>query len=239
MRADSGSHPGITSTFEYQNRQVILHGLVGDHISTTINHTRSFYELPMLECIGGLTLGGTVVDVGANIGNHSVYFGLFTGADKVLAFEPYPLVARLLRENIIANGLRGRIEHRDYALGATTGRVGIRPGPAHNRGHTKVVDGSDVMQRRLDDIVGDEDVSLMKVDVEGNELQVLQGATGLISNQRPHLFVEASNALRRYRLDKFLGRYDYQRVARFDGVVRFPSLARLTAVPTYFYTPAS
>lgn len=212
------------TSFTQYGERVIINGPEGDHIFRTIQHTDGFYEAEMLAVMAGLDPTATVVDVGANIGNHSIYLGLFTNADRVIAVEPYPLAADYLRRNISDNRLGTTIDQRNYALGATDGSVGLRPGPKRNIGHTKTIKGDQVQMRRLDRIVDDE-VSMIKIDVEGNELEVLKGAVETLRRHSPYLFVEASNRLRRRRLDNFLAPFGYGRVGVFNGQ------------PTYFYYP--
>jgi Met-10+ like-protein len=49
-----------------------------------------FYEREELEIIATHFKGGTFVDIGANVGNHSIFAAKFLGASKVIAFEPNP-----------------------------------------------------------------------------------------------------------------------------------------------------
>ena len=74
-----------------------------DHIQQQIRRHARFYEQPMLDEVAPrLPENALVVDVGANIGNHTVYFTKLLGL-KVIAVEPNPPAIRLLQQNINLN----------------------------------------------------------------------------------------------------------------------------------------
>lgn len=196
--------------FEHGGEPVTLEGFDGDHISKVIERTRNFYEPEMLGYIGELKPAGTILDVGSYIGNHAVYFGMFTDANKVIAVEPNPSAHGLLTRNIRANCLGSVVVPIECAAGESPGRVGIRQGRVSNLGHTVVTTGEEVELRTLDGIAGDEEVSVLKIDVEGYVTEVLKGAAQLMASQHPTIFVEALTLRRKRRLDKLLSQFDYK-----------------------------
>ncbi|HEY4964117.1 MAG TPA: FkbM family methyltransferase [Candidatus Saccharimonadales bacterium] len=210
--------------FEHAGSPVLIEGFDGDHITREIERTSEFYEIELLRYIGNLYRTGTTIDVGAFIGNHSVYFGMFTEASKVIAVEPNPLAVEHLRRNIESNNLCARVDVVQAAAGAITGEVGIKQGRRRNRGHTVVVSGTDVILRTIDDIVGDDEVSVLKVDVEGYELEVLKDAGQLLSRQNPHVFAEARSRSKKRLLDEHLGGLGYK-----------PGLAFKNGAPVFSY----
>jgi len=214
----------MQTTFEQLGKQVTIEGSAHDHIFRTIQTSGDFYEREMLDYMASLNPTGSVVDVGANIGNHSVYLGLFTNSPRIIAIEPYLKASEYLKGNIATNKLGDIVVQEHCALGAANSRVGLKPGPARNIGHTKVREGSDIALRPLDEVVMHDKVSIIKVDVEGYELEVLKGAAETLARQKPYLFVEASNKLRRRKLDAFLAQFGYQRDRVFNNQ------------PTYLYS---
>ncbi|MFZ4215383.1 hypothetical protein ACOZB2_28835, partial [Pantoea endophytica] len=84
--------PAMIDTFTFAHGNKLVHMNLPnqqDFIQNVIKSNRRFYEPEMLADIAARTkLGSTILDIGANIGNHSVYFGLFCGAKKVMSFEP-------------------------------------------------------------------------------------------------------------------------------------------------------
>lgn len=145
------------------------------------------YEAPLLDDIAGLGLTGTAVDVGAQVGNHSIYFAVVCGL-RVEAFEADPRHVAQLRGNVALNRLLDRVLIHPYAAGAATGRGRW----AEGRYNRLVLDPEGPLEvRRVDDLLPDvDDVSLVKIDVEHTEPDVLTGMVGLLQRCRPIVYTE-------------------------------------------------
>jgi FkbM family methyltransferase len=152
------------------------------------------YEAEELAIIGRHFAGGTFVDIGANVGNHSVYAAKVLKADKVIAFEPNPLAADLFEINSALNDCRGCLSL--YRVGLSDSDGTARPTPeANNLGGTRLErdpEGS-LPIRCGDDFLKEEDLGFIKVDVEGSELSVLRGLSETIARSRPPLFAEVED----------------------------------------------
>lgn len=156
-------------------------------------------ELSLLKNI--IDPADTTVDVGANLGLYTR--ALARLSCKVYAFEPSKGVADILRrtsarnvtvhETALSDG-EGHAELRIPRAGAhlTHSLASLEPGVV--AGHDTLA--TEVARARLDYVIHD-NVSFVKVDVEGHELKVLQGASGLIERCRPVFLVEAENRHRR------------------------------------------
>jgi FkbM family methyltransferase len=139
----------------------------------------------MLNYISDLYIPGAYLDVGANIGNHSVYFAMNTAASEVFSIEPSPVSAELCRQFAFANGLEGEIEVIEVAAGPRAGSVDIEYYVSEgNFAETSV------RQAPLDSLIS-RPISLIKMDIEGAELGALQGASRILSQDKPRLFIEA------------------------------------------------
>jgi FkbM family methyltransferase len=136
-----------------------------------------------------------VIDVGACIGNHSVWFAKAFGSN-VTAIEPHEPYLAHLRENLAANNIDAIVH--DCALGS-------RPALADTKlvgceGMTTVVKGWRIHVKTLDFIaclgtaMEIQRPDVIKIDVEGYEMPVLRGAQRVIDRWRPVLYVEG-NAL--------------------------------------------
>lgn len=148
------------------------------------------YERPFLDWIREQDFTGTALDVGGNIGTHSLWMHFVCGLD-VIAFEP--VIPHVTRANAHLNGVLDRgIRVFDYALGDV-------PGLAHHKGKGVICSGKSAQStdelfeiRRLDDqAIGYGDgISFMKLDCEGYEPNVLQGARVTIQYFKPVIATE-------------------------------------------------
>ena len=143
------------------------------------------YEQPLLEHIHSLALDGVAVDVGANVGNHTLWMAVMCGL-RVHAFEP--VVHAQLQANVELNGLDdGRVMVHPVALGERLGEA-IHCGDGR-LGKPLAGRGGDVPVFTLD-YYGLSSVVVVKVDVEGMEPLVLRGAEATLRRCRPVVFAE-------------------------------------------------
>jgi FkbM family methyltransferase len=155
----------------------------------------SFYEPEELEIISRHFTGGCFVDIGANVGNHSLYMLKFGGADRVVAFEPQPEAALILELNLALNGVSDRAKIHRKGLSDASGFAGRRM-LNNNLGATYLVPGDEGGGFELvrgDDVLADTQVDFIKIDTEGLEMRVLEGLRSTLATQKPNLFVELEN----------------------------------------------
>jgi len=189
--------------FTYQDREYYFLSK-RDYIGEKIRATGEFYSIDELEFL--LSIGippGRIVDCGAHIGNHTVFFAQVMER-TVLAFEPTIDSFKLLTENVAANNCDGRVELINMALGQTPGEalMVVTPentGAAFVEGCRAIDEDAQVEFRQveltsLDSVVGEEPVSLLKIDVEGSELEVLRGAQKTIRRHTPVIVVECQDS---------------------------------------------
>lgn len=125
---------------------------------------------------GYLRPGDVCVDVGANVGLLTVAAGRYVGAGgRVYSFEPHPRVYRVLVDNVHLNGL-AHVRCFNCAVAAEPGSARLTDDPRHDRNAVTDVAGVEVAVRTLDDAVPADPVALLKIDVEGYERFVLEGA---------------------------------------------------------------
>ena len=184
-----------------------------------------FYEQEELDIIARHFNGGVFVDVGANVGNHSLYAFAFLDAAKVIAFEPVPDASRLLEINIALNGFQDRVElHRKGLSDAPGfGEPEIDPRKIDNLGATRLAISETGLELARGDDLLCEMVDFIKIDVEGLELQVLEGLRRTIADSRPLLFVEVENE-NRARFETLMAELGYkiaEQFRRYDQNVNF------------------
>ncbi|HEY2326945.1 MAG TPA: FkbM family methyltransferase [Gaiellaceae bacterium] len=125
--------------------------------------------------------GMTVIDVGANIGFHSVVLSRLVGSSgRVHAFEPMPVTLELLNANLWRHGCANVTVH-PQALSDRGGTAMLEPDPNGRSGAHLSESGFLVELGMLDSAFPDQRVDVMKVDVEGAEPLVLLGGAALIA----------------------------------------------------------
>lgn len=138
---------------------------------------------------------GLFVDVGASTGWFTVAF--LAAGFQVCAVEPNPKALARLRENLALNGVSCRLI--EAAASRFAGRATFHYNPRVPLTSGGSVEAPtcgrpaqlQVRTVRLDDEIGDP-VALIKIDVEGHERSVLDGAREIIARDRPHLVLEAN-----------------------------------------------
>jgi len=134
--------------------------------------------------------GQRVIDVGANIGYHALFFARSTGpTGSVICFEPERENLVELRRNVEANRL-SNVQVVAAAVGDRCGRICLSVGI---NGHIEIMgDPADTYEVDLTtlDASCPQGADLLKIDVEGYEGHVLAGAERLLQDCRPTLFVE-------------------------------------------------
>lgn len=146
-----------------------------------------FYEQKMLAHIASIAQGGTFIDVGANAGNHTLFFAKICGANRVHSFEPNKVSRADLQKIIAINQIASKVQVHPYALSDHTGTVEATYVVRQDQPNWTET----VPCHRLDEIVTESDVKVIKIDVEGAEHLVLKGATRILEECRPRLYVEA------------------------------------------------
>ncbi|MEZ5422429.1 MAG: FkbM family methyltransferase [Pyrinomonadaceae bacterium] len=145
--------------------------------------------------------GDCVIDIGANLGETALNAARLVGPDgRVFALEPFPANFELLSTNIGLNTFEN-ITIINKAIGAENQILQMVVADENNAGMNRISDASssesqkttDVEVTKLDDLVtqlGIRKIDLIKVDVEGFEMNVLHGAASVLKAHRPKLFVE-------------------------------------------------
>lgn len=160
--------------------------------------------------------GGTILDIGANIGSHTVPLAQHVGpSGTVYAFEPQRVVFQLLCANVALNNLTN-VDCRWAAVAEEPGTVLIPDIDYTREGNygaieiTKFGVGRPVPQIVLDDFISLGRVDLIKIDVEGMEERVLRGGRAFFRRFRPLLYVENDRVEKSKSLIRCLWELNYR-----------------------------
>jgi len=160
--------------------------------------------------------GDIVVEVGANIGTHTMVLAQFVGnTGRVYAYEPQRIIFQTLCANMALNNIEN-VECFQVALADAPGHIlfpDIRYDIAGNFGAVemdKFAAGNKIPVARLDDALEAPRLKLIKIDAEGMEHKVISGATGLIGRHRPFLYVENDRIDKSQALIELILSLDYR-----------------------------
>lgn len=178
-----------------------IHFTNDDPIGACLNYYGEWAqpEFDMFDMI--LNSNSSVIDVGANIGTHSVYFAKKCNQGSVIAIEPQIYIFEILAANLLFNGCYNTIPvHAGVSSKQGNSKmVNISPFGTRkcNYGEFKINNhqdrGVDTSIVTLDNYCDFKKFDLIKMDVEGMEVNVLEGATKLIKEQKPILYIEFNN----------------------------------------------
>jgi FkbM family methyltransferase len=166
--------------------------------------------------------GSLVIDVGANVGFFSLRFAKWVGDDgKVISIEPENRNYDRLISALKRAGLLDRVHALKAVAAAEPGMTFLEINPLHPADHKLSRDGTGlpVTAVTLDDLAQGKSPlrpALVKIDVQGAEMLVLKGATGILKKAGPALFIELhEEGLKRFgtsvsEILKHLSEYDYE-----------------------------
>jgi len=181
-------------------------------IGGVVHGSGTYYEHDLLMAIHKRRRKGVYFDVGAHIGNHAMFFALECPATRVIAIEPSAMVFERLEITAAAN------QGAPTTLVQAAAHCSWKTARAGRRGRS--YEGGDVPVVRLDDLIEDgERVVVIKVDVEGAEVPVLQSGSSVIRRHRPLIAAEASSDKALAALAALLTPWGYKQGARYSRKV--------------------
>jgi FkbM family methyltransferase len=186
------------------------------YIGRSIEQYGEFSALEMKLFAQICTPGSVVIEVGANIGAHTVGLARLVGPQgRVLAFEPQRLPFQTLCGNVALNSLEN-VDCFWAALGSREGFINVpdlNPRKEYNFGGVSLLgqqSGTRVTCLTLDQYITLPNVDLVKIDVEGMEADVLRGGEGLLKRFKPALYVENDRLEKSESLTRLIASFDYR-----------------------------
>jgi len=215
-------------SFKFREKTVFLNG----------RKENFFRELDFISVIEDLLPNNPVViDCGANIGNYTIYFSLFKDAKKVYSFEPMAKYFDFLKKNILLNNIGDKVATFNAGTSNRNDKISLISTIPGSEGafwfwykdekhkkpfdqgyirHKEILDSSRVESEtvRLDDVISRKDeVDFIKIDVEGMEYETILGASQIIKNSKPLIYIETS-VLTQKNLLSWMAKNKYSRIEK-------------------------
>jgi FkbM family methyltransferase len=197
---DRGGEPLLCSTDD--GVDIALQPFLDQGVEESIFRTGSYERGTLAVMAGVLRSGDRFVDVGANVGLMSLVAARIVGpTGRVDAFEPLPEIRALLAASVDANRFSNVVVN-DFALGSAPSVLSIHRHLEVNRGSASLAwagTSTDTLSVRVETMdtavprLSSQPVSMIKIDVEGWELEVLKGGRAVLGRQpQPVLCIEFS-----------------------------------------------
>lgn len=175
----------VPYSFINESRLLVYPGMTGA-TGNVYAGLHEFYDMGFV--LHALRENDLFVDVGANIGSYTVLAGSAVGA-KCIAIEPVPSTFSHLLENVELNHIQNIVDCLNIGIGKASGTLRFSADEDtmnHVVADSEVCDRTiDIDVKRLDDILEKRVPTVIKIDVEGWETNVIAGAQGIFSKSEP------------------------------------------------------
>lgn len=221
--------------FEYKNQIFSLMGPKGKYRS-------NFRDIEQLETLGKYTKPGFVyLDCGANIGNHSIYFSKVLKAGHVYGFEPIQKIYNIYQENIKRNGIEN-ISPINFGVSAEKGelkcfsyipdqdgafwfwydgKIDMNDPSVYHKRHKEYNKELIVRSVAIDDMFTDTRIEVLKIDVEGMEIEALKGAENVIYQNSPLICIEVFKG-NMEKFEQWMKENNYKRIEQ--NIFKYPNI---------------
>jgi FkbM family methyltransferase len=188
------------------------------YMSRIIKNKNNFYEIKYLEYLKDKILNteSHIIEVGAYLGNHTIYFSEIIGCKMLYCYEPTPYSFSIMKDNIninIKDG-KGHILTYPMAIYDRTGYVNLIKTNPDNPGANQYDYGDKIYCSTLDEMHYNKinNLDFLKIDVENSEMRVLVGGAKLINKHKPIIMIEVGkdNIL---EMTKWINKNRYKRIA--------------------------
>lgn len=143
-----------------------------------------------------ISASSVVYDIGANVGFYSLLASRLVGPHGlVYAFEPLPGNVEVLRAHLKLNKVKN-VEVLNLAVSSSNGEANFAPGEYNSLGCLAAEGSIRVRTVTLDEIVSSGTArppNVLKIDVEGAELEVLRGSRNVLAQHKPTIFLATHN----------------------------------------------
>lgn len=181
IKTKKGTFCGFKNDYLFQ--QAIKNGINEDHF------------VSVASCL--LSSNNVAIDLGGNIGTHSIVMSKLVGTGTIFTFEPQSLVFSILQNNLLLNNCNNVVTYRFACSDSDFKTISMQPfsfsGKKINNGalriDTNYFSGDLALTRTLDSF-NFKRLDFIKMDIQGSEVKALRGAKKTINNHRPYMFIE-------------------------------------------------
>jgi FkbM family methyltransferase len=177
----------------------------GEYISDVIEQTGWYYEPKTIDYIKNMNLKDcNILDIGANIGNHSHAIQKFTTNCSIGSFEPYQKNLDILKRNArfsYHNFVTNKNDEKNYSISPVWGDA--------NLGYITSSKTGESVQKTFIDYHGFDNIGLIKIDIEGHELEALKGAFNTIEKSKPTIIAEHHTKEEHLQVMDYLKQFGY------------------------------
>lgn len=188
----------VDKIIDVHNSKIYVPNYDIDLIQGCLNNSKNYFEESFLKYVDKyIGENAIIIDIGANIGNHTLYWANESHAKKIYAFEPIPHTFEILKKNIEINNLQDRVKLHNIGLADQECSGEIKCFCKQNIGGTRLKklqsDTKFTMPlTTLDSFnITEDKVDLIKIDVEGMDNEVLLGSKNTIAKYKPVIVIES------------------------------------------------
>jgi FkbM family methyltransferase len=187
----------VTIHYNNDDTEMYVYSVNTDYISGAIKYHKNFYEASFLSFLRtNFNNQKNIIDIGANIGNHSLFFAKYMNCNKIFSFEPFIQNIEIFKKNL--SNYKDKCILFEKALSDKDGEMVLYNSEENNFGGFslyKQEKSFEVLKKiaveKLDNF-NLKDVTLIKIDVENHENEVLVGSKQTILNNKPIIVLENS-----------------------------------------------
>lgn len=195
-----------------------------DLIQKVIVNNGKFFEEDILISLDKklkLNKESVILDIGANIGNNSIYWAIVDNVKKVYSFEPIKETFDILSKNIDLNNLQNKVIINNIGLADKDCLSSIKNSYSlSNIGGTSLKENNNgifkltTLDKYIDNDFKDNKIDFIKIDVEGFEYEVLLGAKETLQKYKPKIFIEIfENNIK--KVNTLLEEYGYKKILNY------------------------
>lgn len=167
-----------------------------------------------------------VIEIGANIGTHTIPIAKHISKGMIYSFEPQNIIYKQLNTNLFINEVYN-VKTLNYGVGSKDEKLFYTPANFNTGGVSLSNSGSHSVKVKPLNCLKYPTIDLIKIDVEGMELDVLKGIETIIQRDKPSILIE-------YRLEtvnemiQFLQSYDYNIYLANYSLLQYPKLSNVS-----------